>query len=182
MAKQNAVISAWSRTNVVELSQAFLEADWDVFTTEGTASFLQKNGVEVNLVDDLLKDTHLEEMTRQRELRALGLSFLMSQPLQDLHGKYIRSVDAAYVNLKPVQEGPDIGGGAMMRAAAVGGRIILSNPGQIPKFVDRLQTGDHTSPRYVEGLAITALLEAGGTIIEEGHRRQTQYLDSRPSR
>ena len=163
----------------VEFARTLAEWEWNLLASSGTAKFLVGHGL---VVDDLahtvgepILDHRVVSLSRRfyamlladrnrpedmAELGRLGLVpidlvyaafYPLSEKLAEVRAANL-DADEAY---RRVLESVDIGGPCMLRAAAKGGRIVVSNPDQFDVILGALHEGKATS-QFLAGLAAAA--------------------------
>ncbi len=137
---QRALISVSDKTGVVEFARGLREAGVEILSTGGTARLLQENGIEVTEVSDYtgfpeMMDGRVKTLHPKIHGGILGRRDL-DGPVMAEHG--ILPIDLVAVNLYPFEqtvadpdcdletaiENIDIGGPAMIRAAAKNHRDV----------------------------------------------------------
>jgi phosphoribosylaminoimidazolecarboxamide formyltransferase/IMP cyclohydrolase len=158
---KRALLSVSDKSGIVELARALAAAGVQIISTGGTAKLLEKEGVKVTEVS---AHTGFAEMLDGR-VKTLhpkihgGLLARRDDPahLAAIRAAGIEPIDLLVVNLYPFAatvadpdcrledaiENIDIGGPAMLRAAAknYGGVAVLVDPADYPKVLAELQSG-----------------------------------------
>jgi len=103
---KNALISVSNKENLVEFAKKLKDLGYTIYATNGTAKFLESNGVEVK---------RLSEITKLKE----------SKTVKTLHPEVFERIyngffDIVVVNLYDPTEEIDIGGVAILRARLKG--------------------------------------------------------------
>ena len=176
-ARKTALLSVSDKTGIVELAQALVGQGWQILSTGGTAGALQAAGVPVTEVSS---HTGFPEIMdgRVKTLHPAVHGGLLARPGIDdaamrAHG--ISAIDLLAVNLYPFAatvdradctldqaiEQIDVGGPAMLRAAAKNhARVcVLCDPRDYPAVIDRLPQPPDAELRYalsVKAFAHTA--------------------------
>ena len=165
MARRLALLSVSDKTGIVELGKALVERfDFDIISSGGTATTLKEAGVPVTKVSDY---TGFPEILGGRvktlHPRVHG-GILANRDLADhqtdLDANDIRPIDLVAVNLYPFEatiakpgvtladavENIDIGGPAMLRAAAKNFThlTVLCNPAQYDTYLAEMSANDGT--------------------------------------
>lgn len=124
------LISVSDKTGLVEFTQ---KLKGKIISTDGTALFLEENGIEVNRVSDF---TGLKE---SRELKTLHHRIY--------EGIFFGEIEMVVVNLYPFEQEPsidniDIGGVCLLRAAAKNYMRVLpvSNPERYQEVVSKMNS------------------------------------------
>jgi AICAR transformylase/IMP cyclohydrolase PurH len=131
---------------LLRLAKLLVSNSWKVLGSAGTKSFLAENGIPCTDVADTVGPPILGHrvVTLSREIYA-GLLAATPEDLAELERLHIAKIDLVYVNLYPLEQETqnpqatpesvldktDIGGPTLLRAAAKGRRLALSNPAQI---------------------------------------------------
>ena len=165
MARRLALLSVSDKTGIVELGKALVERfDFDIISSGGTAKTLKDACVPVTKVSDY---TGLPEILAGRAKtlhpRVHG-GILANRDLDDHHADLdaneIRPIDLVAVNLYPFEatiakpdvtladavENIDIGGPAMLRAAAKNFKhlTVLCNPAQYDTYIAEMDANNGT--------------------------------------
>ena len=165
MARRLALLSVSDKTGIVELGKALVERfDFDIISSGGTAKTLKDAGVPVTKVSDY---TGFPEILGGRvktlHPRVHG-GILANRDLDDHHADLdaneIRPIDLVAVNLYPFEatiakpdvtladavENIDIGGPAMLRAAAKNFKhlTVLCNPAQYDTYISEMAANNGT--------------------------------------
>ena len=165
-----ALLSAYQKTPALaEFARALKERGWEILASAGTMQFLAEQGVESIDVSAIVGPPILGHrvVTLSREIHAGLLARPEDAPELDRLG--IRRIDLVYVDLYPLQEEiaragategsiiekTDIGGPTLLRAAAKGRRIVLSDPSQCAEAL-RYIDADKEDRAYLAGLAAGA--------------------------
>jgi phosphoribosylaminoimidazolecarboxamide formyltransferase/IMP cyclohydrolase len=170
-----ALFSAYRKTDeLAEFARALATRGWNILASSGTVAFLAERGIAATDVATIVGKPILGHrvVTLSREIHA----GLLARPEDDaeLAELGIRRIDLVYVDLYPLHEEiarpgateqsviekTDIGGPTLLRAAAKGRRIVLSNPSQFAgalAFID----SKHEDKTYLATLASAAEQLAG---------------------
>ena len=161
---QRALLSVSDKSGIVELARGLRQQGVDLLSTGGTAQLLQREGIEVTEVSDY---TGFPEMMEGR-VKTLhpkvhgGILARRDKPehvaAMESHG--IPGIDMVVVNLYPFAqtvaradvsmedaiENIDIGGPAMVRAAAKNHAFvaIVTDPGDYPGILEKLESSRGT--------------------------------------
>ncbi len=153
---------------LLSLGKSLTDAGWELLGSAGTAKYLSDNGVTCRDVAELVGPPILGHrvVTLSRELHA-GL-LATDADAAELKKLGVRRIDLVYVTLYPLEqavanggtpaeviEKTDIGGPTLLRAAAKGGRLVLSSPAQLHEFGQRLAASAFDE-RYRIALAAAA--------------------------
>jgi len=142
---------------------------WQLLGSAGTSTFLTGQGIPCRDVGDVIGAPILGHrvVTLAREIYAGLLS--RDEDADEMARMNIPRIDLVYVTLYPLEktiadpaaapadviEKTDIGGPTLLRAAAKGRRIVISDPAQIDEIAAELKEGD-VSERTLEKLAAAA--------------------------
>ena len=134
---------------LLRLARLLSKNGWNLLGSAGTTSFLKENGIACKDVADTVGPPILGHrvVTLSREIYA-GLLASTPEDFAELKRLNISTIDLVYVNLYPLEketrspqatpasvlEKTDIGGPTLLRAAAKGQRLALSNPAQIDEL------------------------------------------------
>lgn len=150
--KRRALISVTDREGVVDLAKALIQSNFEIVATSGTAKHLRGNGVGVTGIGEV---TGVEELAggRVKSLHPNIFAGILcnrdaTAEMQELARVEISPIDIVVVNLydfasNPTSEEIDIGGTALMRAAAKNHRFVtvLTHPTLYQEFIDALPMG-----------------------------------------
>lgn len=181
---KTALLTSYAKDEpLLRLAHVLVKNGWNILGSAGTTSFLKGNGVACKDVADTIGPPILGHrvVTLSREIYA-GLLASTPEDFAELERLNISNIDLVYVNLYPLEketenpqatpasvlEKTDIGGPTLLRAAAKGRRLALSNPEQIEALESWLSRGSPESER--EQLALRFAAEA--------ERRVADYVDA----
>ncbi|WP_066637167.1 bifunctional phosphoribosylaminoimidazolecarboxamide formyltransferase/IMP cyclohydrolase [Desulfolucanica intricata] len=163
MTIKRALISVSNKEGVVEFARGLVELGAEVISTGGTAKTIREAGIPVTYVSDvtgfpeildgrvktlhpkihggilaLRNDDHLEQLARQ-EIVPIDLVAVNLYPFRE-------TIANPGVSFEEAVENIDIGGPAMVRAAAKNHKYVLVvvNPGSYTEVLDALKAGDIT--------------------------------------
>jgi len=141
---------------LVRLGQLLIESGWTLLGSAGTAKYLNENGIECRDVAEIVGAPILGHrvVTLSRELFAGLLS--TDADAAELEKLGVPRIDLVYVTLYPLEktiadtsstphdvlDKMDIGGPTLLRAAAKGRRLTLSNPAQIDALETFIKNGE----------------------------------------
>ena len=133
--KKRALISVWDKTGIVEFSRLLLERGFEILSTGGTQSLLEKNNLKVTPVSDLTDFGAIMD-GRVKTLHPKIYAGILSKRGNKIHDKELKinnyeAIDLIIVNFYPFEktienskslkktiENIDIGGPTLVRAAA----------------------------------------------------------------
>ncbi|MDO8514774.1 MAG: hypothetical protein Q7S50_04480 [bacterium] len=166
---------------LLRLGRLLTKNSWKLLGSAGTAKYLNENNVACRDVAEIVGKPILGHrvVTLSRELHAGLLSTDADQAELDKLG--VPRIDLVYVTLYPlgkaidagasqaeVIEKTDIGGPTLLRAAAKGRRVVLSNPAQIDILESWIKNGSPESEREALVTEFAAAAE----------RRVADYVDA----
>ena len=157
--QKNALISVFKKDGVVEFAQALIALGWKIFASGGTAKALIAAGIPVTDVAELVGGAAIlghRVVTLSREVHAGLLATSSDLDIAELEALGIPRLDLVYNNLYPlaaaiakpdatmesVIESTDIGGPTLLRSAAKGRRIVISDPNDQQLVLDLLKAGE----------------------------------------
>lgn len=167
---KTALLSAYQKTDALaDFARELKTRGWDIFASAGTTKFLGEKGIEATDVATVVGPPILGHrvVTLSREIHA-GL-LARAEDEAELQHLGLRRIDLVYVDLYPLQEEiakpgateesvlekTDMGGPALLRSAAKGRRIVLSNSAQFKTALEYIDTGKEDK-KYLAGLAAEA--------------------------
>jgi len=189
-----ALLSVSDKTGLVDFARILVnEFDFDVISSGGTAKVLQEAGIPVTKVSDY---TGFPEILggRVKTLHPRVHGGILARrdfdrDIQDLEANDVRPIDLVVVNLYPFEatiskpdvtlseavENIDIGGPAMLRAAAKNFKYltVLSNPEQYENYVKELRDNGEPSLEFRRDCA-----KAGFWHTCQYDRAIASYLDA----
>lgn len=159
--KRRALISVSDKTGVVEFAQGLAKLGWEIVSTGGTFKTIKNAGVEAIYVSEVTGFPEIlggRVKTLHPKIHGGILALRTEEHLKELQQQGITPVDLVAVNLYPFRqtvsregvtlaeavENIDIGGPAMIRAAAKNHQyvIVVVNPERYPAILEALQAGD----------------------------------------
>lgn len=173
-----ALLSVYDKTGIVEFAEGLVELGWTIYASGGTAKKLLDADVSVIDVAELVGGKAIlghRVVTLSREVYAGLLAQAAEGDLAELEQLGIPFIDLVCVDLYPlaneiaskdatpqsVNDKTDIGGPTMLRAAAKGRRIVISQSEQRQKVLDWLRGGEQDAEKVRLRLASKAELVAG---------------------
>jgi phosphoribosylaminoimidazolecarboxamide formyltransferase/IMP cyclohydrolase len=165
-----ALFSVYNKDGIIDLANGLMEVDYGFLASAGTAKAFKDASVPVQDVATIVGDPILGHrvVTLSRELHAGLLAKPEDRPELDKLG--IRWIDLVCVDLYPLEEEiakagstyesviekTDIGGPAMLRAAAKGGRIVLADKRDWMPTLAWIKEGMPDKSAYLRKLAAKA--------------------------
>lgn len=167
---QTALLTSYAKDEpLLRLGRLLVLNKWSLLGSVGTTKFLKDNGIPCRDAEEIAGAPILGHrvVTLAREIYA-GL-LATAEDNAELQRIGISRIDLVYVVLYPLQktianpaatpadviEKTDIGGPTLLRAAAKGRRVALSDPSQLDEFERRLRDGS-LDEKYRATLAAAA--------------------------
>ncbi len=159
---RTALLASYEKdSSLVRLGKMLTDAGWNILGSAGTAKYLNENGIACRDVAEIIGAPILGHrvVTLSRELHAGLLS--TDADAAELAKLGVPRIDLVYVTLYPLEktiadpsstpndviDKTDIGGPTLLRAAAKGRRLTLSNPAQIDALELFIKSGSPESAR-----------------------------------
>lgn len=166
-----ALISVYEKQGIEDFAHELIELGWEIYASGGTARHLTENDVAVKDVADLVGGGAIlghKVVTLSREIHA-GL-LADQNDTNELKELNIPHIDLVCGDLYPLEQEvakadateqsvraqTDMGGPAMLRSAAKGGRIVISRPEQRQQVIDWLKDGQPEEAAFLRALAADA--------------------------
>ncbi|MFZ0390433.1 MAG: bifunctional phosphoribosylaminoimidazolecarboxamide formyltransferase/IMP cyclohydrolase [Calditrichia bacterium] len=195
---KRALISCWNKAGVAEFAGRLVKQNIEIISSGGTAAHLEKAGIKITRVEDL---TGFPEMldgrvkTLHPAIHGAILSRRIPDHLEQLSAHNIKPIDLVVVNLYPFAEQLetsadnteemvemiDIGGPAMIRAAAKNFEsvVVLHQPGQYKEFLNIWQKNNYTVPLNISRrYAAAAFSYTSGYDQQIGNYLQEEEIQS----
>lgn len=183
MASMQALLASYEKdAALLRLAQLLTNHGWSLLGSSGTAAYLNENNIPCRDVAEIVGKPILGHrvVTLSREIHAALLS--TPKDTDELKTLGIDPIDLVYVTLYPLEktvaeesatpedviEKTDIGGPALLRSAAKGRRLALSNPAQIDDLEEWLTSGATEEARERLAFRFAAAAE----------RRVADYVDA----
>jgi phosphoribosylaminoimidazolecarboxamide formyltransferase/IMP cyclohydrolase len=171
-----ALLSVYDKTGIEEFAKGLADLGWQLYASGGTAKAIAAAGLEVKDVAELVGGQAIlghRVVTLSREISAGLLADKASaEDMAEMVKLQLPVIDLVCVDMYPLEETinksgsrqavidqTDIGGPTMLRAAAKGRRIVLSQAGQRPEVLEWLRAGKPDEAGFVEKLAARAEYE-----------------------
>lgn len=185
-----ALLSVYDKTGIVEFAQGLSDLGWQLYASGGTAKAIEKAGLQVKDVSELVGGSAIlghRVVTLSREISAGLLADKDSQEdLDELKELNLPLIDLVCVDMYPLEEAiakpdmtkqdvitqTDIGGPTMLRSAAKGRRIVLSNVEQRQPVLEWLKAGKPEESDFLDELAARAEYEVARYVLTSA-----QYLN-----
>ncbi len=171
---KTALLASYEKDEALRrLGKLLIDNGWTLLGSAGTAKHLMDNSIPCRDVASIVGPPILGHrvVTLAREVYA-GLLSATPEDAKELRHLGIAPIDLVYVTLYPLEatisdttstpedviEKTDIGGPTLLRAAAKGRRLALSNPDQIDALESWIKNGSPESEReaFVTYLAAAA--------------------------
>lgn len=172
MIQKNALLSVFDKTGIVEFARALIETGYFIYASGGTAKALSDAGVSVVDVATIVGPPILGHrvVTLSREVHAGLLARDIPEDLAELARLNIPWFELVCIDLYPLEkeaardgatmesiiEKTDIGGPTMIRSAAKGRRLVVTQPHQREEVLGRIRAGTDGSPIFRARLALVA--------------------------
>ncbi len=177
--KKTALISVYRKEGIAEFARGLVDLGWNILASGGTAKHLKEAGIEATDVATLVGEPILGHrvVTLSREVHAGLLATRSPEHLAELEKSHISFIDLVCVDLYPLEEQiakskersevvemTDIGGPAMLRAGAKGGRIVICDPADRARVLEwlRARNGDPVKDVKVQGATSHGVKPSGG--------------------
>lgn len=161
---KRALISVSDKRGIVEFTRELRKRDVEIISTDGTANFLENEGIKVTKVSELTGYPEILEgrvkTLHPKIFGAILAKYGNRKHMKELQENDIKFIDLVVVNLSPFEEIAkntrneeklieyiDIGGVALLRAAAKNYRdvVVLTDPDDYEKVIKSLdECGDVT--------------------------------------
>jgi len=185
--RKTALLTSYEKNEpLLRLAKILAKNGWSILGSAGTTSYLKGHGIACKDVADTVGPPILGHrvVTLSREIYA-GLLASTKEYFAELERLNISNIDLVYVNLYPLEketqnpqatpesvlEKTDIGGPTLLRAAAKGRRLALSNPQQIEALEKWIANGSPEAEREQIILRFAA----------EAERRVADYVSASAS-
>lgn len=171
------MLSVYDKTGIVEFAKGLTDLGWQIYASGGTAKALVDGGVQVTDVSELVGGKAIlghRVVTLSREISAGLLADKSSaEDVAEMKELGLPIIDLVCVDLYPLEEAinkegstkadvilqTDIGGPTMLRSAAKGNRIVVSNPNQRQGVLDWLKAGKPDEQAKLDELCAAAEYE-----------------------
>lgn len=180
---KTALLASYAKDETLAtLGRLLADSGWTLLGSAGTAKYLNENGIACRDVAEIVGPPILGHrvVTLSRELHA-GLLATESDE-GELQKLSVPRIDLVYITLYPLEqtiadpsateadviEKTDIGGPTLLRAAAKGRRLVLSDPSHIGLLETWMKSG---SPESEREALVTRLVAAA-------ERRVADYVDA----
>lgn len=173
--QQNALLSVYDKTNIERFAAGLVDLGWAIHSSGGTAKRIEEAGIPVKDVSDLVGGEAIlghKVVTLSRQIHAgLLADPTNEEDMADLEREGIPLIDLVCVDMYPleteirnpeatpesIREKTDVGGPAMLHAAAKGRRIVLAHAYQRQLVLEWLRAGQPNGAQ--RRLAMAAVAE-----------------------
>ena len=191
MKTRNALLSVYHKDGIIEFATNLISLNFRIYASGGTCKHLKNAGLPVkdiariaggkailgHRVVTLSRNVHAGLLAREidrEEMRKLKIPYidLLCVDLYPLREEVTR----VGCTLESVIEQTDVGGPAMLHAAAKGQRIVVADPDDRPKVIRWLKDGEPHSESFRERLCATAeYIVAEYCLISAHYRSNKRY-------
>lgn len=189
---KTALLASYEKDEALtRLGKLLTENGWALVGSAGTAKYLNEHAIPCGDVAGMVGPPILGHrvVTLSREIYA-GLLASTDADFKELEALGVIPIDLVYVTLYPLEstiadplatphdviEKTDIGGPTLLRAAAKGQRLALSNPSQIDLIEDWLKAG---SPEDVRTRLATKLAAAAERRVADYTAASAAYWEKK---
>lgn len=189
---KTALLASYGKDNDLLRLGTLLQHDgWKLLGSAGTAKYLNENGILCEDVAGMVGPPILGHrvVTLAREIYAALLA-ATPEDFQELQSLGVTPIDLVYVTLYPLEaaisdpasnentvlEKTDIGGPTLLRAAAKGRRLTLSNPSQIDELERWITAG---SPEESRGHIVVRFAAAAERRVAEYVATSAKYWETK---
>ena len=183
MKPKRALVSVYDKRGLVDFCKILMEEGVEIYATHGTRKFLEENGIKAKAIEEYTGFTEILGGKLKTLHTNIHASILAEEnEIEEIEKRGIKPIDMVICNFYPYELGiekMDIGGPAMVRAAAKNWRrvIIISNPKQYEKAKKYIKEGFSEEIRKkfaIEALQMTAYYDA--KILKENDATFPDYL------
>ena len=168
MANKTALLSVYDKKGIANFARALGALGWNILASGGTAKCLKENKVAGRDIAEFVGEPILGHrvVTLSREIHAALLSRDTEEDNRELERIGISRIGLVCVDLYPLEETikaggtyeeviekTDIGGPAMLRSAAKGGKIVISCAEDRIKVFSWLKNGEPDGANFRRWLA-----------------------------
>lgn len=178
-----ALLSVYDKTGIVEFGRGLADLGWRLYASGGTAKALAEAGLEVNDVSELVGGQAIlghRVVTLSREISAGLLADTTSAAdMDEMTTLGLPVIDLVCVDMYPLEEAinqpgvtkeevilkTDIGGPTMLRSAAKGRRIVVSDAELRQPVLDWLKSGRPDAEQMIDLLCSRAEYEVARYVL-----------------
>lgn len=190
MAAGVALLSVYDKTGIVDFARGLVDLEWELYASGGTAKAISDAGIDVKDATELVGGSAIlghRVVTLSREISAgLLADKSNADDLKEMADLGLPIIDLVCVDMYPLEEAinkpgstkaevvlqTDIGGPTMLRSAAKGRRIVVSQASQRPKVLKWLQDDQPDKESAIDELCAKAEYEVARYIFNSA-----QYLN-----
>jgi phosphoribosylaminoimidazolecarboxamide formyltransferase / IMP cyclohydrolase len=190
--KKVALLSVFHKAGIVEFAKALILLGYRILASGGTAKTLKEAGVFVRDVSSLVGGKAIlghKVVTLSRELHAGLLASLLKDDREEMKKLKLPYIDLVCVDLYPLEaeikkpdhtpesviDKTDIGGPTMLRSGAKGRRIVICDPADRQRVLDKL-TFESLTKKDIRDLAAKAeYVVAGYCLMSAAYTSEGQY-------
>ena len=193
MSDKVALLSVYNKTGIEEFARGLKELGWQIYASGGTATAIQAAGVPVKDVSELVGGSAIlghRVVTLSREISAGLLADTSSQEdLSEMKKLGLPIIDLVCVDLYPLEEAiksgagladvidkTDIGGPTMLRAAAKGRRIVVSDAELRQPVLEWLKNGRPDEAGFLKMLVGRAEYEVARYVLDSARYLSGTYI------
>jgi len=180
MAGRRALITVYDKRDIAKLAKGLFELGFEIVSTPGTAKILREAGIPVTLVEEVTSHPEMlggrVKTLHPRIHAAILASRERREQMEELGEKGLSPIDIVVINLYPFEEAAsredlgveevmermDVGGHALMRAAAKNHRYVtvVTDPSQYDVVLRELRQSGDTTAETRRRLAVEAMRRA----------------------
>ncbi|OGI85852.1 hypothetical protein A3A01_01225 [Candidatus Nomurabacteria bacterium RIFCSPLOWO2_01_FULL_39_17] len=171
--QKTALISVYDKTDIEKFAKELINLGWRIISSGGTAKYLSDAGIKVTDVTEITSMPPIlghRVVTLHPKIHGGLLALDTKEHLAELEKYEIPWIDLACVDLYPLEEEinkpeytresviekTDIGGPAMLRSSAKGGRITICDPKDRMEVIKWLKNGEPNRNEFLNNLAAKA--------------------------
>src|SRR3990167_1420840 len=174
MKQKTALISVYNKEGITDFAKELVFLGWKIISSGGTAKHLSDAGIPVTDIAEITGMPAIlshRVVTLHQKIHSGLLALNTPEHLAELEKYNIPWIDLVCSDLYPLEEEinkpeatkesviekTDIGGPAMIRSAAKGGRIVICDPADRAKVIEWLKkTGEPDREEFLNNLASKA--------------------------
>ncbi|MFA6601479.1 MAG: hypothetical protein WCT02_01270 [Candidatus Paceibacterota bacterium] len=186
-----ALLSAYNKDGLDEFAAALVARQWKLLASAGTADYLCQRRIPAEDIGEIVGEPILGHrvVTLSRRIHAALLAGTGDRDQTELARLELPPIGLVYVDLYPledeigqpsrtlssVREKTDLGGVALLRSAAKGGRLVLHCAAQFPAVL-RYLDGEYSQEPHLEVAIALALAGLAEERVTEYCRASMSYL------
>lgn len=188
--KRTALISVYHKEEIIKFAGPLRDMGWDIIASAGTAKVLAGAGITSRDVATFVGEPILGHrvVTYSREIGAALLARDCPEDRTELERLCVPLIDLVCVDLYPLEaaivapdaslemviEKTDVGGPAMLSAAAKGGRIVIADTVDRGRVLTWLKSGEPDRETFLATLWVKAYM-----VLAKYHMVAANYHSSR---